>query len=306
MSRNDAAGLTGKHSQVNMGELSLRHIPDLSDISGMGDFSESSFQIPTVAHNSEDLLLADETMGFFDNANDTLNTPALPTRLTQPPLTLAELTPRSKPMRAPVRSSLRPRPGIPTPHRQTVAGKLSAALSEELSPLRNQDPSFEIPPRRLEEDLMADDEDNFLAGESSLDRSIRVHNISPVARQLSPSPKPPSRPSETLVSPHVEPLFVDPQTSAQGGDISSVPVEPQSDRDSEITKPPFLAPPIPSGSFPGHNHTNGPDALSKKGKGKLLPKTNLGERRAKVPGSDKGKRKRVSLFLPQGFFLRVF
>ena len=93
LSRNDAAGLTGKHSQVNMGELSLRHIPDLSDISGMGDFSESSFQIPTVAHNSEDLLLADETMGFFDNANDTLNTPPLPTRLTQPPLTLAELTP---------------------------------------------------------------------------------------------------------------------------------------------------------------------------------------------------------------------
>ena len=115
-----------------MGELSLRHIPDLSDMSSVGDFSESSFQIPSAAHDADDLLLADETMEFFSGANDTLNTPVPPSRpLVQPPLTLDELTPVSKPSRAPIRSSLRPRPGITTPYRATVAHEISAALEHD-------------------------------------------------------------------------------------------------------------------------------------------------------------------------------
>ena len=90
-----------------MSELSLRHIPDLLDTSAIGDFSESSFQIPPAARHTDDLLLADNTMDFFNNANDTFSTPAPPKPPVQTPLTLAELTPRSKPVRAaPVRSSL--------------------------------------------------------------------------------------------------------------------------------------------------------------------------------------------------------
>lgn len=66
-------------------DLSLRHLPDLSDAS-------SSFQIPVTS--SDDFLLEDgNDDNFFQGADDSLITPG-PTRLASKPLTLSQLTPR--------------------------------------------------------------------------------------------------------------------------------------------------------------------------------------------------------------------
>lgn len=129
-------------------DFSLRHLPDLSDASVMHDFSDSSFQIPIAAGSSNELLLGDDSLDLLRNADDTLATPAPPTTRKRPPLTLAELTPRTKVLRAaPVRSSLRPRlhPEIATPRRAVVARDLSSALTENFSPIRGEGTSFQIP-----------------------------------------------------------------------------------------------------------------------------------------------------------------
>ncbi|KAI8990656.1 hypothetical protein BD414DRAFT_307741 [Trametes punicea] len=159
-----------------MSEISLRHIPDLSDASAIADFSDASFQIPPAVGNADDLLLADDSLDFFNGANDTLSTPAPSSRpVAQPPLTLAEVTPRSQPARtAAARSSLRPRPGIATPYKAVVTKELATALSDDLSPFRQQDPSFQIPPPRTggEGFLIADGSADFLGQEEpSLDAS---------------------------------------------------------------------------------------------------------------------------------------
>ncbi|KAL6304031.1 hypothetical protein BKA93DRAFT_317026 [Sparassis latifolia] len=176
-------------------ELSLRYLPDLStplsdgDTTAQANFSDSSFQIPTGTTND---LLADTTINFL--GNDTLSTPVLSTvqrstaRAAIPdihtstntkPLTLAELTPRREKLRQPVRSSLRLRQkaevSIPTTLRTAVINDLTAALEEDLSPLRPrmrsqaptlalpQEESFQIPLGSKLGALLADESD-FLAG----------------------------------------------------------------------------------------------------------------------------------------------
>ncbi|KZT73307.1 hypothetical protein DAEQUDRAFT_808413 [Daedalea quercina L-15889] len=129
-------------------EISMRHFPDISDVSLDQDFSESSFQIPA-SGGSNDLLMDEDSMEFL--RADTLTTPMVPSRnqaRTYAPLTLQDLTPRSTRTRAtPARSSLRPRarPAIATPLRRIVAKNISDALSEDISSASGQDLSFQIP-----------------------------------------------------------------------------------------------------------------------------------------------------------------
>ncbi|KAH9950944.1 hypothetical protein B0H21DRAFT_409263 [Amylocystis lapponica] len=196
-------------------DLSLRHLPDISDTSTMPDFSDASFQIPR-AGPSTDLLLADESMNFFGN-DDTLSTPVRPIKLrNDAPLTLAELTPRSRPARiAPVRSSLRPRPGIPTPRRPAVAMNLAAALSEEFSPLR--DTSFQIPVAVMGSDNLLDDDTSLAFGgaDTTVTEAISSHEaqpqpptldqLSPKRSRMSPPPHLPSRSSTPLAPPEPHP-----------------------------------------------------------------------------------------------------
>ncbi|KAH9897677.1 hypothetical protein C8Q73DRAFT_743881 [Cubamyces lactineus] len=283
-----------------MGELSLRHIPDLSDVSVNADFSDASFQIPRTLGNTDDLL-ADDTMDFFNGANDTLSTPAPPSRPMQPPLTLAELTPRSKPMRAvPVRSSLRPRPGIATPYRSTIADELTAAISEELSPFRHQDPSFQIPSSQStgEALLMADNDAEFLGKEGDSELcSMSPHAQSPLtSSQLSPGPAVGSRPPSsalpnqpTIPSPHLPTPNIVPTDTRFTGISEGEPAV------SHATTPSAVGPgPLMSSVHHDCNILSTTGEPADKGKVKEPQKVNLAERQKKLPGGDKAKRKRVT------------
>ncbi|GJE89541.1 hypothetical protein PsYK624_056430 [Phanerochaete sordida] len=117
------------------------------------DDSDTSFQIPAASSSN---LLADDTIGFLDDADMTVATPvATRTRpaKAENPLTLAELTPRSKRSRATPQVTLRRSPrkhrstaAIPSPLKQNVAADLSAAMEDTLSPFKRPlDQSFQIP-----------------------------------------------------------------------------------------------------------------------------------------------------------------
>ena len=284
-----------------MSELSLRHIPDLSDASGIGELSDS-FQIPAAARHADDLLLADDTTDFFANINDTLSTPALPRPAVQPPLTLAELTPRSVPVRAAaVRSSLRPRPGVATPYRASIAQELSAALSEELSPFRKQDLSFQIPPAQEhgDTDLMADDGDQFLAEEQPSFGVIQARAFVTVnLSQLTPVPAIGASTSVTPNSPTQ--LSLEPLPSVQKSPVEAVLRSPQSVGQSDIVHPVSAStvsrtPNMPD-SIPAVGVEDNRGDPSKKGKGRALSRTNATVRHKAAPGGDKAKRKRVLMF----------
>ncbi|KAI0640124.1 hypothetical protein C8Q77DRAFT_1084800 [Trametes polyzona] len=283
-----------------MGDLSLRHLPDLSDASAMADFSDASFQIPRAVGNTVDLL-ADDTMDFFDGADDTLSTPAPPSKpAAQPPLTLAELTPRSKHIRSgPVRSSLRPRPGIATPYKAVVAHQLSAAISEDLSPLRSQDPSFQLPshPANGDDLLMADISTNSLQEEGTSFDSIPPRARSPLTlSQLSPGPS-----KRTRLSSSATPGCPDSQLLS-----SQSPDSPACDGTDVLGLSGVISTsiqtistgiaPVTAESAP----TNTADKSSVEhptNKGivhKDASNTNLAERQKKLSGGDRAKRKRVT------------
>ncbi|KAI0673829.1 hypothetical protein C8Q78DRAFT_1019260 [Trametes maxima] len=286
-----------------MADLSLRHIPDLSDASAIADFSDASFQIPRASGASDDLLLADDTMDFFGGANDTLNTPAPPPSRhmpwVQPPLTLAELTPRSKPLRtAPIRSSLRPRPGVATPHKAAVASQLSAALSEDLSPFRHQEPSFQIPQTQGDGGnlLMADDGPNFLEEEEpSLDHVPSRARTPLTLSQLTPGPSTRMRLSPSASpNPQSHALSIPQINSAHNYDERSL--EKSRDTTPAIYVAPTAASPLTSD--PVDEHNNGPSFVERpaeKGKVKELNKGRLAEKQKKLSaGGEKAKRKRVT------------
>lgn len=291
---------TYDHSRA-MGDLSLRHIPDLSDASAIADFSDASFQIPRAA---DDFLLADDTIDFFNGADDTLATPAPPSRpAPQPPLTLAELTPRSKPVRAmPVRSSLRPRPGIATPHKAAVVNKLSAALAEDLSPFRHQDPSFQIPPQQtdLEYLLMADEGSNFFQGEEPSQDSVPLRARSPLTlSQLSPgpqkrmplpSPTSPDGPSSTI-RPSYSVIANDDGRLADAYERNTADIQPPASTVANVI--PVIAEVLSAGPA----DRLAVERPAEKGIVKGPLKTNHAKEQKKLPGGDKAKRKKVRKFL---------
>lgn len=92
-------------------ELSLRHLPDVSDID-----ASFSFQIPVPAR--EDYLLADDgDDDFFKGVNDVLATPVALSRPTQhEPLTLSQLTPRPSETHRSIHLRS-PLPSLPSPSR---------------------------------------------------------------------------------------------------------------------------------------------------------------------------------------------
>ncbi|CDO73411.1 hypothetical protein BN946_scf185013.g45 [Trametes cinnabarina] len=282
-----------------MGDISLRHIPDLSDASGIADFSDASFQIPRAVGNTDDLLLADDTMDFFNGANDTLSTPAPPHRPTElPPLTLAELTPRSKPARtAPIRSSFRPRPGVATPFKAVVTKELTTALSEDLSPFRQRDPSFQIPSSQVhgEDLLMSNDAADFLGQEDpSLDvvpsrapNPLTLSQLTPgpsMRMRLVPSVSPQSSASPTALVriDHCEraPTEISEKNSTvmNASDLPAIPLYPttsESTHDRQANQSPVARP-------------------TDKGKIKEPQKTTLAAKQKGLSGGDKAKRKRVT------------
>lgn len=149
-------------------DISLgRHLPDISDVSAAPYSPEVSFQIPRSAVSTSQLLLEDDSSGFFCGMDDTTSTPAQPTRSRKDALlTLADLTPRSKPPRFQSRRSpSKSRPAIPSPLKRATASNLSAAMEDTLSPFKQQDISFQIPKigNDISELLMANDCNEFFA-----------------------------------------------------------------------------------------------------------------------------------------------
>ena len=92
-------------------ELSLRHLPDVSDID-----ASFSFQIPVPTRG--DYLLADDgDDDFFKGVNDVLATPVAPSRPIQhEPLTLSQLTPRPSETHRSIHFRS-PLPSLPSPSR---------------------------------------------------------------------------------------------------------------------------------------------------------------------------------------------
>lgn len=140
----------------------------------MDDYSDSSFQIPVAASSSSNFLLADEGSDFLTGTDITFATPATLRRTrtrSDDRLTLAELTPKPRTSRMPVRRSPRKHkatPAIPSPLKPVVESDPSAAMEDTLSPPRPPlDRSFQIPVLRdADADLlMADDSgEMFRAG----------------------------------------------------------------------------------------------------------------------------------------------
>ncbi|KAL7285052.1 hypothetical protein ACG7TL_000143 [Trametes sanguinea] len=272
----------------------------MSDASAIADLSDASFQIPRAVGNTDDLLMADDTIDFFNSANDTLSTPVpSPKPRVLPPLTLAELTPRSKPAAAaPVPSSLlRPRPGVATPFKAVVSRELSAAISEDLSPFRHRDPSFQLPSSQAggEDLLMSDDADDFLGQEEpSLDAVPRSAQSPLTLSQLTPGPSMHMR-RVSSVSPERSPSPIpsripnvdrDRRTSVENVEeystvihaivpdaVSMNPTTSEPPHDSHVDQSP-VARPADNGNI------------------KEPQKTTLAAKQKKLPGGDKAKRKR--------------
>ncbi|KAI0706106.1 hypothetical protein BC835DRAFT_5853 [Cytidiella melzeri] len=125
-------------------------LPNLSDTAAL---SESSFQIPNALGSTSQLLLGDDCDDFLAGMDTTLSTPAPSTStklrsIDHNPLTLAELTPRSRQTKAQTlryTSSSR-KPTIPSLLKRTVARDLSTAMDDTLSAFRHPpDYSFQIP-----------------------------------------------------------------------------------------------------------------------------------------------------------------
>ncbi|KAI0778841.1 hypothetical protein BD413DRAFT_490153 [Trametes elegans] len=260
-----------------MGEISLRYIPDLSDASVVTDLSDASFQIPRAAGNNDDLLLADDTMDFFNGMNDTLSTPAPPRRQSpQPSLTLAELTPRSKP--------------------------LSTAISEELSPFRQQDPSFEIPMSQpnKEDNLLGDETISFLRHEESTLESIPLRAVSPpTLNQPTPEPSTRFQPSASASpSPPKETTPNQPSDSTDEDNPEGVYNPPADVTAIQAASCTTLAIGL-SASESAHESNDHHSPVSRpadaaKGKVKGVSGPKCAEKTKKLPGGDNAKRKRVT------------
>ncbi|KAI0348219.1 hypothetical protein BDW22DRAFT_1424416 [Trametopsis cervina] len=167
---------------------SLRHhLPDFMDVSPAG-LSDTTFQIPQVLGSTSQLLLEDDTSDFFAGMDTTLSTPVHPTTSKarrDNPLTLAELTPRSRRTKISLKHTPATRKTtIPSPLKPAVAHDLSMAMEDVLSPFKpQQELSFQIPQigNELAGLLTADDE--FLIE----DPSVSPHGVtSPAHRSRDP------------------------------------------------------------------------------------------------------------------------
>lgn len=184
-------------------DLSLRHLPDLSEASPIPGFPEASFQIPSATNTTADCLLMADSSDFFAGMNNaTLTSPAKPPfpARNNTPLTLEELTPRSRRSRkAPIRSSLKPRPVIPSPLKDAVTHELSIALGEALSPLKSRDTTFAIPGSAIATTRLLEDDSDFL--------QHREADTTYTARSNSPKPHDPLTLSQLTPAPARNSIF---------------------------------------------------------------------------------------------------
>ena len=174
----------------------------------MDDYSDTTFQIPTAASSSSNLLLADESTDFLAGTDITLTTPAAATRTRlDNALTFAEVTPRARTTRMPVPLRRSPRkhkgtPAVPSPLKRVVERDLSVAMEDTLSPLKRQDRSFEIPAMTNDDSdlLMGDDVEQIMrnCGDSSFGETpaaaVHARETLTVSQMTSP-PRAPSSPS---------------------------------------------------------------------------------------------------------------
>ena len=170
-------------------DLNLRRrIPDLSNAPLAAGSSEPSFQIPNTVGPSSQLLLEDDCSDFLAGMDSTLDTPA-PSRFQQPkvhnPLTLAELTPKSKRNKPSLRYTPSTRiPTLPSPLKRVVTQDHSGIIEDTLSPLGEpSDITFQIP-------KIGNDVTQLLASESSLELLNETANYSILNSNNAPSTQP--------------------------------------------------------------------------------------------------------------------
>lgn len=198
-------------------DISSRHFPDLpADVSAAHDFSDASFQIPLTSKSPSKLLLAEDGLDLLAEADDTISSLALPSSARdEEPSTSTTRTPRSrrrstrgqlKP-ETPLRRSPRKRPVIPSPFKEAVAGDLSTALQDTISPFkRQQDFSFQMPTiGRQAMDLLMDDDGRSFLGKG-MNATFEEEPSTPRAReslglsQLSPAPTTTRSPTPSQVN----------------------------------------------------------------------------------------------------------
>lgn len=176
-------------------DLSLRHLPDISEASSLPDFPDASFQIPRATNSTADYLLMAEPSDFLAGVgSETLTSPVKPTpRVHHVPLTLQELTPRTRRLRAaPIHSSLK-RHVIPSPLKNAIARDLSVAINETLSPAKPRDLTFAIPMLSTPMTNLLED-DSFLQKARGVDTTFpeqsgsqRSHSSPLTLSQLTPT-----------------------------------------------------------------------------------------------------------------------
>ncbi|KIP02092.1 hypothetical protein PHLGIDRAFT_310924 [Phlebiopsis gigantea 11061_1 CR5-6] len=218
----------------------------------MDDYSDSSFQIPA---SSSNFLLAEEDSDFLAGTDITFATPATLRRTrtrSDDRLALAELTPKPRTSRMPVRRSPRKHKATPALPSPVVEGDPSAATEEQPPP----DRSFQIPVLRDAdaELLTADDSGEMFRaggggsfGDTPLARP-RSQLTSPAQRatavirslpaEATPETSMPAVPGSSAVPARVEkpPATAPPRLVETGGD------------DSEQSRPPLAAPSVPFAS----------------------------------------------------------
>ena len=205
----------------------------------MNDPTNASFQIPSSSGATPDLLLADNS--FFHGMNEDVATPAVhhPPRRFQPPLTLEDLTPRSKRTRyTAALSSMKSRPNIPSPLKPQVTRDLSIALEEALSPLKPQDTTFSIP-------LLSSSHANLLAEEDSSFFRPAVADDATFAVELEDS-EPGRSARESLTLSQLTPGPSRPKISSQS------PLVPLANSDSLPTEDS-----VPADDEPSRDHSSG-------------------------------------------------
>lgn len=154
--------------------MDFRRRPPVSDMSTPRIMSSTSFQIPNSFGSTSQMLLDNDCDDFLADMDPTLDTPVPSTSRKSRnanPLTLAELTPRTRRSKPTLRYTPSPQKSrIPSPLKQTTARGRSVAMDDTPSPPKSPplDASFQIP--RMGNDmsqlLMIEDEPGLLSSAS--------------------------------------------------------------------------------------------------------------------------------------------
>ncbi|KAF9458035.1 hypothetical protein BDZ94DRAFT_1336099 [Collybia nuda] len=217
-------------------ELSLRHLPDISN-------SSFSFQIPSTS--TGDLLLANsnDDDDFFQNADDTISTPGPSRTISQQPLTLSELTPKvqSRAYQAPQGESSPPHDRPPPKQNPRGLGKATQARTV----LPRAAKASQQPPSKTVTQI------DELRGPEASPRAVRLRTLRAEVDSLSDNSRESAIPSSSSSSNHEHPTEEDQPISSKKEKITARPKQVvYSGGISKVrSKPgPFSARTIPSAS----------------------------------------------------------